>query len=347
VSFIPFQILLTGEKGVGKQSILNLFPGENIIEIDLDLNEILKKPIEFSKLEIEDCTLRVINLNELIDKFNSFKNLLASIDIICIVSNSSIDNLEITKKLFSNLKEKVFEVDFCIIANFQDRKEETLKVEKIEELLGEKTFGFSAVQKDSKEKIFSIIEEIIQKKIKEKEEKRNLISKYSDGWSEIENAKIFETQGDKIKVLECFSNAASQFQRLSSKIDLPQERGEIEGLYHISKALELMSYAQEKMEPKKFLEASNHFIQASEIISDNKLKLLALGNSEFCKALNIVTDFEIPNKRTITKDNVVKIKEIFNKMADLYKRGGFVKELEWALATSLSFDEYTKDLKET
>ncbi len=326
---------------------MNLFPGENIIEIDLDLNEILKKPIEFSNLEIEDCILRVINLNDLINKFTSFKNLLESINIICIVSNSRMNNIESIKELFSNLKEKVFEADYYIIANFQDRKEEILKVEKIEELLGEKTFGFSAVQKDSKERIFSIIEEIVGNSIKKKEEKRHLLSNYSDVWSEIENAKIFERQGNRIKVIECFSNAASQFKRLSSKIDLKQESSEIEGLYHISKAWELMSYAQQKMEPKKFLEASNHFIQASEIIPDNKLKLLALGNSEFCKALNFVTDFEKSNKGSMTKDNTLKIKEILNKIADLYKQGGFEKEVKWALATSLSFDEYTKDLKET
>ncbi len=283
----------------------------------------------------------------MVRNFNLFKDLLESIDIICVVSNSSMENLKYNQNLLLFLKKKVLDVDFYVIANFQDRKKDTLKVDKIEELIGVKTFEYSAVQKDSKERIYSIIEEIIVRSIQEKKEKRQLISIYSDIWSKIENAKIFETQGDRIKAIECFSNAASQFKRLSSKIALTHDREEVEGLYHLSKAWEFMSYAQEKMEPKKFLEASNHFIQASEIIPDNKLKLLTLGNSEFCKVLNLVMEIEKSDKTSINTDNTLKIKEMFNKMAKLYKQGGFEKEVEWALVTSSSFEKYIKVLKKT
>ncbi|TFF92832.1 MAG: hypothetical protein EU544_06795, partial [Promethearchaeota archaeon] len=43
--FIPPKILLTGEDGVGKTTIMNLFPGETVLELDEDLNEIIQKPI--------------------------------------------------------------------------------------------------------------------------------------------------------------------------------------------------------------------------------------------------------------------------------------------------------------
>ena len=45
--FIPPKILLVGEKGVGKTTIMDLFPGETIIELDDDLVETIQKPIDF------------------------------------------------------------------------------------------------------------------------------------------------------------------------------------------------------------------------------------------------------------------------------------------------------------
>ena len=63
------EILLTGEKGVGKSTILNLLPGENILEIDLNLNEIIKKPIKIENLKgINKCILRDIDFRALEDE---------------------------------------------------------------------------------------------------------------------------------------------------------------------------------------------------------------------------------------------------------------------------------------
>ena len=41
--FIPPKILLIGENGVGKTTIMDLFPGEKILELDEDLNELIQK----------------------------------------------------------------------------------------------------------------------------------------------------------------------------------------------------------------------------------------------------------------------------------------------------------------
>ncbi|MFX1307598.1 MAG: hypothetical protein ACFFDG_12370, partial [Promethearchaeota archaeon] len=146
--------MLTGEEGVGKLTILNLFPGENILEIDLDLNEILKKTIDIIELkEIEQFILKVIELKELINNLKSYKKLLQSINIICVVTNSTLTNVEKSQNLLLKLKQEIQNVDYYIIANFQDRKGKVIEIEKIEEIFGEKTFGFSAVQKDSKDEM--------------------------------------------------------------------------------------------------------------------------------------------------------------------------------------------------
>ncbi|MFX1503260.1 MAG: hypothetical protein ACFFDH_20025 [Promethearchaeota archaeon] len=310
------------------------------------MNEILKKSIETSKLEnVEYCLIRVIESKDLMTNFNSFKDLLESIDIICIISNSIMSNIENTKVLLSNLKEKGLSANYYIIANFQDRNETALEVDKIRELLKEKTFEFSAIQKDSKERIFSIIEEIVRISIKAKEIKPNLFTKYNEIWTELEKARIFETQKDRVKAIEGFSKAAAQFKKLYLDIKLKREQKEINSLHFLCKAWECILYAEEYKEPKKFSEAMDHFIQASEIIQDSKIKLLALGNSEYCKILKFGMEFEQSNQTDIKNEDYLKIKGIFNKMVDLFKQGGFEKEVNWALDTGSNVDAFFKDLK--
>ncbi|MFX0007551.1 MAG: hypothetical protein ACFFA7_16495 [Promethearchaeota archaeon] len=343
---IPVQIILTGEKGVGKHTILNLFPEETILEIDLNLNEFPKKSIDLTKLgNIDQCILRIIDLEDLIDKFDSFKDLLDSTDIICFVLNSVINDIENNQKILSNLKEKVSDVSFYIIANFQDKEELALDVNKIEAILKEKTFGFSAIQHASKERIFSIIDEIVRMTIEGKDEKKHKFTKYDDLWLELEKARVFETEGDRIKAIAKFSNVASQIKNLSLVMELENEREELEALHYLCKAWECMIYAEEYQEPLKFSEAMNHFVQASEIIDDNKLKQVLLGDSEFCKILKFGMEFEHSNQTRIRTNDYLKIKEFFNKIMELYKQGSFEKGVNWALAKASYFDEFVKEFK--
>jgi hypothetical protein len=161
--FIPPKILLVGEIGVGKTTILNLFPGETIIELDDNMNEIIKKKVKlnFSK-RINEIILREVDLQYLVNESHIYINLLASIDVFCIVTNSGASNLTRTKNLFSLIEPKVKKAKFCVIANFQDLKKVSFIPEKVEDLFGITTFGFSAVSKGAENKIYSIIKEILR-----------------------------------------------------------------------------------------------------------------------------------------------------------------------------------------
>lgn len=164
--YIPPKILLVGETGVGKTTIMDLFPGDTILNIDDDMNEIIEKPVDITNLgNIKQFILKEIDLTELVNNSKLFKPILNVCDIICIITNSAASNLRRTKKLFSKLKKKVRKADFYIIANFQDLKETSFEPKEIEKIFGVPTYGFSAIQEDAAKNIYNIMNEILKNSI--------------------------------------------------------------------------------------------------------------------------------------------------------------------------------------
>ena len=71
--FLPPRILLIGEDGVGKKTIMDLFPGDTVLELDDDLTEVVEKNIKISNLKgIKEFILREISFNDLLENFSSF-----------------------------------------------------------------------------------------------------------------------------------------------------------------------------------------------------------------------------------------------------------------------------------
>lgn len=161
--YIPPKILLVGEDGVGKTTIMNLFPGDTILELDSDMNEIIQKRVALPNfLKIGEAIFREVNSQDLIEKTRIFSPLLNSVDVICIITNSGAGNLSKTKSLYNRLKNRDTRADFYIIANFQDLKNSSFNPEEISESLGIKTFGFSAIDKNAKKGIYNIINEMLE-----------------------------------------------------------------------------------------------------------------------------------------------------------------------------------------
>jgi GTPase SAR1 family protein len=167
--FIPPKVLLVGEDGVGKTTIMGLFPGETVLELDEDLNEVIQKPINVAGLTgLKQFMLREVDLEEIIDNSKMYRPLLNSVDVVLIVTNSAASNLGRTKKMYPALKAKVKKAEFFIIANFQDHKDSSFDPNKIEEAFGLKTFGFSATEKEGQKRIFEIMVEVLNEAIIEK-----------------------------------------------------------------------------------------------------------------------------------------------------------------------------------
>ena len=168
--FIPPKILLIGCLGVGKTTIMNLFPGETVLNLDEDLNEVIQKTINISGLRgLKQFVLRELDFEEIIANSKLYKALLNSARVIIMVTDSSSSNLARTKQLYSRLKHLADNADFYVLANFQDLINQRFKPEIIEKKFGAKIYPFSAIKFDAQDSIFSIMIEIL---------KRSFLSKY-------------------------------------------------------------------------------------------------------------------------------------------------------------------------
>lgn len=154
----------------------------------------------------------------------------------------------------------------------------------------------------------------------------------------LEEARILGKTGDHSTAAEKFAIAASAFRGVCTRYKLERERKELEAIYYLCRAWESMELAEKFEEPERFEHAANLFTKASTLFVDTKLKLLALGNSTFCQALESGCKFDETLELEIKRDLYPKIKVMLSKAASSYGKGGFENVANWALATSTYFD---------
>ncbi len=325
-------ILITGIEGVGKSTILNLFPGDVILEIDDNFNEIFQKSILLPELnQIEQCILREIDLKEMLRNLDSYRTILDIVDIFCIVIDSTERNIEESEELIAELKFKMPDIQLFIIANFQDRVSISWSVEKIANRLDQKVYGFSAIQENSEEKLITILKKIIEITFfRNKKEIFHSLLKQEDYkviWTEIEEARRNEKRRDFQAASNIFSNIATRLKNLKSEY----EGKEIDALYYLCRAWQSLNLAEEQKNIKKFAEAEILFNQANEHFSDKNLKALLYANSIFCEILKLSFQFDESDNPNRKAEYYPKIRNLIKRAIDLYKEGGYLKDAEWAM----------------
>ena len=182
-------------------------------------------------------------------------------------------------------------------------------------------------------------------KIENKEEKEMSINvakasdvrlEYCLGRIALEEAKILDRQGNHDGSSSKYSSASENFQRAMDAMERETDRKELKPIVFLCRAWQMMTRAEAEASPDMYEEASKLFEEAKEYSLDEKEKMLALGHSRFCKALEAGTRFE--DSRDASLHTLV-IQHL-ESAAGYYLKAGFQSASEYARATGLLFDAY-------
>jgi tetratricopeptide (TPR) repeat protein len=154
----------------------------------------------------------------------------------------------------------------------------------------------------------------------------------------LEEAKILDKKGDHYSSSEKYGSAAQTFEGISQTSETEQERREFGFIISLSRAWQKMTSAEAEALPTLYAEASQLFEKAKEFSPNEQAKMLVLGHSRFCKALEEGTRFA--DTRDVTMHaNATKYLE---SAANYYVNAGFQKASEYAKAMQLLFDAYAQ-----
>ncbi|MFX1429097.1 MAG: nitrilase-related carbon-nitrogen hydrolase [Promethearchaeota archaeon] len=180
------------------------------------------------------------------------------------------------------------------------------------------------------------------REVKERIEKLEKVAKlrinYCSAKINLEEGRVLGKQGEHIKAAEQFGKAASQFRNVCTRYKIEKEKKDLEAIYYLCRAWENMELAENYLEPERYTEAADLFSKASQIFHDNKMKLLASGNSAFCHALKLGCKFDESYDSETKVKLYPNIKAMLRGAATSYEKGGFKNGADWALATSTYFD---------
>jgi hypothetical protein len=159
---------------------------------------------------------------------------------------------------------------------------------------------------------------------------------YCLGRVALEEAKILDRKGDHAASSRKYGSATARFQKAVDAMERESDRQELRAIVYLCQAWQTMTQAEAEASPDLYLEASQLFDQAKEYSVDENAKLLSLGHSSFCKALEAGTRFEATGDITMHST----AKKHLEASARYYLKAGFKNASEYAKATQRLFDAY-------
>jgi predicted amidohydrolase/tetratricopeptide (TPR) repeat protein len=159
---------------------------------------------------------------------------------------------------------------------------------------------------------------------------------YCLGRVDVEDAKILDGQGDHAASSRKYGSAAQRFQKAADASGHETDRNELKPIICLCRAWQTMTRAEAEASPDLYLEASKLFTGAKEYSSNERTKLLAMGHSQFCRALEAGTRFEDTRDATLHLTTTQHLESA----ANYYIKAGFKTASEYAIATQRLFDGY-------
>ncbi len=194
----------------------------------------------------------------------------------------------------------------------------------------------------SKERIQDEYEEDLAKRLIKAS---GIREKYCIGRIALEEAKILGGQDDNSASSRKYGLAAKIFQQVLETIEREsrftnatkaKDRQELMPIIYLSRAWEKMKKAEAEASPELYLEASRLFNEAKEYGTNERAKLLALGHSRFCRALEAGARFEDSRDPKFYSDATQHLESA----ANYYFKAGFKTASEYAVATQRLLDAY-------
>jgi tetratricopeptide (TPR) repeat protein len=164
----------------------------------------------------------------------------------------------------------------------------------------------------------------------------DLRQRYCTARIEVEEAKILDKKGDHYSSSEKYGSAAEQFEKMGQALESEQEQREMKFITTLSRAWQKMTLAEAKSSPALYMEASQLFEQTEEFSPNEKTKMLVLGHSRFCRALEAGTKFSDTANATLHETAIQQLESA----AKYYMKAEFLNASEYARATKLLFDAY-------
>ncbi|MGA2767242.1 MAG: hypothetical protein ABSF24_02860 [Candidatus Bathyarchaeia archaeon] len=152
----------------------------------------------------------------------------------------------------------------------------------------------------------------------------------------LEEARILDKKGDHYSSSEHYCQAAETFGRMVAALESEQERNEVRFMISLSQAWQKMTMAEAEASPKLYAEASELFEKAKDFCPNEKTKMLVLGHSHFCKALEAGTTF-VDTRDLAAHDTAL---QQLASASNYYVRADFENASEYAKATRLLFDAF-------
>jgi hypothetical protein len=154
----------------------------------------------------------------------------------------------------------------------------------------------------------------------------------------IEEAKILDKKGDHSTSSEKYCSAAATLQKIAQAAESEQDRKELSLIITLSQAWARMTAAEAEGSSDLYVEASELFEEAKEFSPNERAKMLALGHSRFCRALEAGTRFADTRDTTMYTAATKHLESA----ANYYVKAGFQNASEYAKATGLLFDAYAQ-----
>jgi tetratricopeptide (TPR) repeat protein len=160
---------------------------------------------------------------------------------------------------------------------------------------------------------------------------------YCEARIAVEEAKILDKKGDHYSSSKKYGSAAETFERLGQALESEQEQKEFKLIITLSRAWQRMTLAESEASPTLYAEASELFEKAKEFSPNERTKMLVLGTSRFCRALEAGTRF-VDTRNSDAYNDAMKCLET---ASSYYMKAGFPKVSEYSQATKLLFDAYS------